>query len=211
LRANRGICAKESQGQRRPQRPRLLGAGQQWQLQHSQLYRSGNDSTHPQLSFKPSTATNSDTTPRYMGSSEPTTVLYISLLDRRNALHRLSFFFSRYVVYWFFSTLSHISSLRLYTTTYTCGSSKVYGDGVTPKSGLWDFHSKAVNRYGWNTNYRKAHTAPPSWRGTLRITETLWIVTTLPISNRLRWSKQRTASYQARREVFPETILFLLH
>jgi len=66
----------------------------------------------------------SDTTPGYMVWSELTTVLSISLVDRHNVLCRLSFHFSRYVVYWFFSMLSHISSLiRLYTTTYTCGSS----------------------------------------------------------------------------------------
>jgi hypothetical protein len=39
---------------------------------------------------------------------------------------------------------------------------RMYGDGVTPQSGCWDFHSKVVSRYRWNMSYRKTHTAPPS-------------------------------------------------
>ena len=130
LRANRGICAKKSQGQwtttswsRTPTAP-TLAAQSVWKWHAEFRSLSINTWTHPQLSFKASTATNSHTTPRYTGWSGPTTVLSIALLDRRNALRRLSFRFSRCVVYWSFSTLSNFSSLRLSTTTYTCGSKR---------------------------------------------------------------------------------------
>ena len=39
---------------------------------------------------------------------------------------------------------------------------RMYGDGVAPQSGFWDFHNKVVSRYLWHMNCRKTHTAPPS-------------------------------------------------
>jgi len=102
-----------------------------------------------------------------MGWSEPTTVLYIALLDLRNALCRLSSCFSRYVVYWFFSTLSHISLIYHHLLDYTQQLThavqvparlRMYGDDVTPQSGFCDFHSKVVSRY------RPMHVAYGLWR-----------------------------------------------
>jgi hypothetical protein len=81
----------------------------------------------------------------------------------------------------------------------------MYGDGVTPHSGFWHFHGKVASRYRWNMNYQKTHTAPPS------CPSAPFFEARDVTHNRDVVVGRNSELYRIkRREVFPETILYLL-
>ena len=122
-----------------------------------------NMSTHPQLTFKASTATNLAHLDIWDDLSRQLFYLLLQLtgvmcfVGYRSISRSISFIgFSLP-----FRTYRHLDYTQLIHAVQVPARLRMH-DGVTPQSGFFDFHSQVVSRYRWNMNYRKTQTAPPS-------------------------------------------------
>ena len=125
---------------------------------------STNMSTHPQLIFKASTATNSAHLDIWDDLSRQPFYLLLYLtgvmcfVGCRSISRGMSFigFSLRFRTYHHLDYTQLIHAVQL----GTCKAADARRGN--PSVGFRDFHSQVVSRYGWNMNHRKTHTAPPS-------------------------------------------------
>ena len=124
---------------------------------------STNMSTHPQLTFKASTATNSAHLDIWDDLSRQLfyRLLYLTGVMCFVGCRSISRGMSVIGLSLRFRTYRHLDYTQLIHAVQVPARLRMH-DGVTLQSGFCDFHSQVVSRYRWNTNYRKTHTAPPS-------------------------------------------------
>ena len=124
---------------------------------------STNMSTHPQLTFKASTATNSAHLDIWdnLGWQPFYSLFYLTgvmcFVGCRSLSRSMSFigFSLRFRPY------RHLDYTQLIHAVQVPARLRMH-DGVTPQSGFCDVHTQVVSRYRWTMDYRKTHTAPPS-------------------------------------------------